>query len=255
VRYVILDEIHGVLGNKRGSFLSCQIDRLAMTAGEFQRVGLSATVRPAEAAAAFLGGLRRGANGWEGRPVTIAAPAIEKTIDFCIDFPGGSAGRPEDVTLPDTPSPAEGTPGQNKPNRYGERYTILIDIILERIKTYRDKGGGRPILVFTDSRRRAERITYLINQKGGPGTAYTHHGSLSKEVRRAVEQRLIEGSVPCVVATASLELGIDIGGVEEVILAGTPAGSAAALQRIIPAFCTQGHTDSKHRTKDPVSRC
>jgi ATP-dependent Lhr-like helicase len=87
VRYVIIDEIHGILGNKRGSFLSCQLDRLALIAGEFQRTGLSATVRPVEAATAFLGGLRRKGNSWEGRPVYLAAPNIEKAVEFRIELP------------------------------------------------------------------------------------------------------------------------------------------------------------------------
>jgi ATP-dependent Lhr-like helicase len=218
VRCLILDEIHAVLGTKRGAFLSCQIDRLAMSAGEFQRVALSATVKPAESAAEFVGGLRRknGASGeYEGRPVYVAAPREEKRIELGVDFPS---------------LPAEGE--EKLPGRYGPRYTVLIDYILERIRPPLPDSPSRTVLVFTDSRRRAERIAFLINQQAGETTAYAHHGSLSRELRRAVEQRLSEGRLSCVVATGSLELGIDIGSVDEVILAGCPSAAATALQRI-----------------------
>jgi ATP-dependent Lhr-like helicase len=234
VRYLILDEIHAVLGNKRGSFLSCQIDRLSLIAGEFQRVSLSATVRPAEAAAEFAGGLNR--------EVRIAAPPAEKKLELLIDFPetavpsgsSGNAGSSGDAGSPgDDPAvrAAEIDPGSgNVPGfaaaLYGKRYELLVERILERI------GVNRTTLVFTDSRRRAERLCFLLNLRAGRIVAYTHHGSLSKDLRRAVEQRLADGSLPCVVATASLELGIDIGAVDEVILAGSPGSVSQALQRI-----------------------
>ncbi|MDR1278133.1 MAG: DEAD/DEAH box helicase [Treponema sp.] len=218
VRYLILDEIHAVLGNKRGSFLSCQIDRLSLIAGEFQRISLSATIRPPEAAAEFVGGLNR--------RVRIAAPQAEKNIELLVDFPG---------PLPDDPaagiSAGETDPGSgNIPGfaaaGYGKRYGLLVDRILELIRV------NHTTLVFTDSRRRAERLCFLLNQRAEKIVAYTHHGSLSKELRRAVEQRLADGTLPCVVATASLELGIDIGSVDEVILAGSPGSVSQALQRI-----------------------
>jgi ATP-dependent Lhr-like helicase len=229
VKYLILDEVHAVLGTKRGSFLACQIGRLALIAGEFQRVSLSATVRPAEEAADFVGGLRLDAGGaYVKRPVRIAAPPQEKDIQLLIDFP-------EDE---------EGKAGSHE--RYGSRYRILVDQILKRIEANRpgaldaDSPGssgfspaeGGTTLVFTDSRRRAERISYLINERAGKTAAFAHHGSLSREVRRAVEIRLAEGRIPCVVATGSLELGIDIGSAAEVILAGSPSSSSGALQRI-----------------------
>ncbi|MDR1910126.1 MAG: hypothetical protein LBQ35_09470, partial [Spirochaetaceae bacterium] len=110
--------------------------------------------------------------------------------------------------------------------RFGERYAALVSTILERIR------ANRSVLVFTDSRRRAERITWLVNQEAGEQAAWAHHGSLSREIRQSVERRLAEGALPCVVATSSLELGIDIGAVDEVILAGTPGSAAQTLQRI-----------------------
>ncbi|MDR3148342.1 MAG: DEAD/DEAH box helicase, partial [Treponema sp.] len=194
LRCLIVDEIHSVLGTKRGSFLSCQVDRLALIAGEFQRIGLSATVRPPELAAEFLGGLRRKGDAREGRPVSVVAPPWDKRIDLTV----------------------EGTGQAEEP---AER-------ILRRVE------ANRTTLVFTGSRRAAESLSYAVNQRAGRSLCRAHHGSLSRELRRAVEQGLAEGKLPCVVATSSLELGIDIGSVDEVILAGSPASIASSLQRI-----------------------
>jgi ATP-dependent Lhr-like helicase len=225
VRYVILDEIHTALGSKRGCFLSCQIDRLALAAGEFQRVALSATVKSPEAAADFAGGLRKTANDYIKRKVHIVSPESKKALEFKVIFPDEEAEPPgaEDSIM----------------ERYGKRYAELVRFIIGRIRLKNQKGGAGSILVFTDSRRRAERLSYLLNRASeeeeefaGRPIAYCHHGSLAKEVRRAVETALADGEISCVVATGSLELGIDIGGVEEVILAGSPGVAAIALQRV-----------------------
>jgi ATP-dependent Lhr-like helicase len=216
VRYLILDEIHAVLGTKRGAYLSCQIDRLALIAGsgELQRISLSATIRSPEIAAEFTGG--------QGRTVRVVAPPEEKRIELTVEYPA---------------HPEEGEQGSERIDKYGRRYTGLINYILRRISEH------GTILVFVDSRRRAERLCYFLNTEAavlharnggrfeGPA-AFTHHGSLSKELRRDVERRLAEGTLPCVVATASLELGIDIGSVDEVVLAGSPSSVSQALQRI-----------------------
>jgi len=212
VRYLILDEIHAVLGTKRGAYLSCQIDRLSPLAGEFQRISLSATVRPPETAAAFVAGL---SPAGQARPISIVTPAnaSEKRIDFTIEFTNDD----EAVTAP---------------GKFGRRYTQLVNYILNKI------SGNSTILVFTDSRRRAERLSYYINEAAalssghGQPVSFAHHGSLAKELRQSVERRLAAGQLPCVVATASLELGIDIGSVDEVILAGSPGSVSQALQRI-----------------------
>jgi ATP-dependent Lhr-like helicase len=216
VRCVILDEIHAVLGTKRGGFLACQIDRLALLAGEFQRVALSATVKTAEAAADFVGGLRAAEvpGDYEKRPVRILRPPAEKKIDLVVDYPQNP--EPPGISPPGTRREAPG----------GGRYEALTEAVLERIRQ------NRTTLIFTDSRRRSERIAFLLNQRAGETVAFAHHGSLSREIRRGVEQRLAEGRLPCVVATGSLELGIDIGAVDEVILAGSPGLASAALQRI-----------------------
>ncbi|MDR0323385.1 MAG: DEAD/DEAH box helicase, partial [Treponema sp.] len=218
VKYLIIDEIHAVLGNKRGSFLSCQIERLVSTAGEFQRISLSATVRNPQAAADFSGGI--------GRQVRIVSPAAEKLIDLSVEYP-----------------PIEIKTEHDTIRRLNEgRYTPLINYILKRIHE------GSTLLIFTDTRRRAERMCYFLNQTAAKNyahnsnektdrafsntVAFPHHGSLSKEIRRSVEKGLAEGRIPCVVATASLELGIDMGCVDEVVLAGSTGSVSQALQRI-----------------------
>ena len=219
VRLVILDEIHAVLDSKRGAFLACQVGALSLLAGEFRRVALSATVSPAETAAVFVGGRRKVPAG-EGRPgiryeprqVAVVSPPAEKRIDLSVEYPE-----------PPPPDPEAGPGGGlTESSRYG----VLVETLAGRIRR------NRSTLVFTDSRRRAERIAFLLNERAGAGSAYAHHGSLSKEVRRLVEERLKRGELPCVVATGSLELGIDIGSVDEVVLAGSPPAVSPALQRV-----------------------
>jgi ATP-dependent Lhr-like helicase len=226
LRCLILDEIHSVLGTKRGSYLACQVDRLALVAaevhtaethtaerrgnGEFQRIGLSATVNPPKAAAEFLGGLRNNGGIWEQRPVDIAAPPWEKRVDFTVEGMGSAEGM-------GTEPPANGL---------SQSTLFAAERIIHRIE------ANRGTLVFTGSRREAERLSYAINRGAGRPLSFVHHGSLAKELRRAVEQALAEGKIPCVVATSSLELGIDIGSADEVILAGAPSSTSSALQRI-----------------------
>ncbi len=221
VRLLVLDEIHALAGDKRGALLACSIGRLALLAGEFQRVALSATARPVGAIADFVGGRRifRGAESALGggkpeyrrRAVAVVAPASEKRIEFSVEWP---------IAAPEAP-PSESADAGAAP-----RYAAIIPEIARKM------GLGRGILVFTDSRRRAERMAFLVNEAAGEGAAWAHHGSLSKEARRVVEERFKAGELGCVVATASLELGIDIGSVDEVLLAGTPPAIASALQRI-----------------------
>jgi len=230
VKCLIIDEIHAILGNKRGSFLSCQIDRLSLIAGEFQRISLSATVRNPQAAAEFTGGIYIDASGAGGsakraefRKVNIVSPFTEKKIDFKVEYPEMEIEAPNYTT------------GSRS------RYTPLVNYIVRRI------WEGSTLLVFSESRRRSERLSHFINEEAAmhfarngniPGrdlkgvVSFPHHGSLSKELRRSVEKGLAEGRIPCVVATASLELGIDIGDIDEVILAGSCGNVSQALQRI-----------------------
>jgi ATP-dependent Lhr-like helicase len=256
LKLVILDEVHAVLGNKRGTLLACSIGRLVALAGEFQRVALSATVKPFEVAAAFVGGQRlvRGSKGpeaighavYEPRKVAIVAARTDKRYALSVEWPSDgfeSRGMPFSGG-----TPVPGASGQDDHDGIpAGRYTAMAAALVGGLKKNRgtegadeDRAagnglpgeGGRPTIVFTDSRRRAERLAAVLNELGGEGTAWAHHGSLSREVRHAVEERLRRGELPCVVATGTLELGLDIGSVEKVALAGTPSRADQVLQRV-----------------------
>lgn len=216
VRMVVLDEIHALAPSKRGVFLMAQVERLGLLAGEFRRVALSATVADPEATARFACGYREAEDGrLAERPVEIVRSALEKRRTIAISYPtvldaaAKDSGATEGLTTAD---PA--------------RWPILIDAFVQAV------SRNRTTLIFTNSRRHAEKIAFLMNERADRTIAWAHHGSLSREVRSSVEERLKSGELPAVVATSSLELGIDVGAVDEVLLAGTPGGPAAILQRI-----------------------
>ncbi len=227
IRQVILDEIHAVAGSKRGTWLMTAVERLAFLSGEFQRIGLSATVRPLQTVADFMGGFRLDEipgeagqpeperTGYRKRAVSIVRSREEKRISLrvCVPDPAetGSVGEEAgESDLPDVRSPW--------PALAQEFRTII--------------RSNRASLFFTNNRRLAERLTLLVNEAEGREVAYSHHGSLSKELRRVVEERLKRGELAAIFATSSLELGIDIGTLDEVILVQTPPSVSSAIQRI-----------------------
>ena len=202
VETVILDEIHSVVENRRGVQLMTGLERLAEVAGEFQRVALSATVKPLEAVASYVGG--RDAQG-VARPVGIVYSAADKRIDFRVRFPEAArvaADNGEKVWKP------------------------LCDAFRDAI------DANRSTLFFTNSRRMAEKIALQLNADQPAPVAYAHHGSLARELRKEVETRLKGGELKAIVATSSLEMGIDIGDLDEVVLVQSPPSITAALQRI-----------------------
>jgi ATP-dependent Lhr-like helicase len=202
---VILDEIHAVAGTKRGTHLMTAVERLVLLSGEFQRVALSATVRPPERVAEFIGGfVRIGSDRYEPRPVTIVRSLQQKNYELNISYP------------------AEADAGEAG----GSRWPVLVRELREIIERHRST------LVFVNSRRTAERLTRLINESAGKELAYAHHGSLAREIRLAVEQKLKNGELRAIVATSSLELGIDIGELDRVVLVQTPREVSSAVQRI-----------------------
>lgn len=208
VRLVILDEIHAVAATKRGAFLLATVERLALLAGEFQRVALSATVAPLETVAAMVGGFRRvgdpGQPALIPRPVTVVTTAVSKAYDI----------RVRHVVWPEE-------------RQAGVSYLHLVAAELRRII-----AAGRTTLIFVNSRKLCEKLTRLINDDENGGLAHAHHGSLSRELRSAVEARLKAGELAAVVATNSLELGIDIGDVDRVVLVECPPTVSAGIQRI-----------------------
>ncbi|MCP5452836.1 MAG: DEAD/DEAH box helicase [Spirochaetaceae bacterium] len=220
VRLLILDELHAVLGTKRGAALACSVGRLALLAGEFQRVALSATVEPFETAARFAAGSRlvRAPDGsvrYEPRTMAVVAPPAAKRYELSVAWP---AARP--LARPPTAGPDD-----READEPSGRYDAIADDLAERL------ARERSTVVFADSRRRAERLAAMLNERSGDGTAWAHHGSLSKDVRKAVEARLKAGRLRCVVATGTLELGIDVGAIGLVALAGSPQRADQLLQR------------------------
>src|SRR6059036_275293 len=200
VRTVIVDEIHAVARDKRGSHLALSLERLEHLAGRrLQRVGLSATQKPIEDIAAFLAGTRH------------------PTPDTCIIDSGHA--RTLDLALEIPSSPLEAVMAAEV---WEEIYERLVQLILEH----------RTTLVFVNTRRLAERLTLHLSERLGADQVTSHHGSLSKEKRLDAETRLKEGKLKALVATASLELGIDIGAVDLVCQIGSTRSIATLLQRV-----------------------
>ena len=202
VETVITDEIHSVVENRRGVQLTTGLERLVEVAGEFQRVALSATVRPLEAVADYVGG--RDAAGVR-RPVGIVESKAPKAIDFRVRFPEAARVAADN--------------GEKIWEPLSDSFKDVID-------------ANRSTLFFTNSRRMAEKITLKLNDDTVSPLAYAHHGSLSREIRTEVETRLKDGELKAIVATNSLEMGIDIGDLDEVVLIQSPPSIASALQRV-----------------------
>ena len=205
LQLVILDEIHAVAATKRGTHLMSAVERLTLGAGEFQRVAVSATVKPLERIAGFIGGFRRVRNGerteYRQRNVHIVNAPGEKRYDIRVVFPG-----------------KDDEPGNSI-------WPSLIRELAARIRQ------NTATLVFVNSGEWPKKTTRLLNEYLGGLEVYAHHGSLSRELRYLVEERMKAGELSAVVATGSLELGIDIGDLDEVICLETPFSVAGAVQR------------------------
>ncbi|MBI5486602.1 MAG: DEAD/DEAH box helicase [Deltaproteobacteria bacterium] len=206
VAIVILDEVHAVAGTKRGTHLVTAVERLARLAGEFQRIVLSATVRPLDRVAAWVGGFRPSRTGGEPqpRPVTVLDPGGRKSYDVRVRAVGPQ-------------SPVAGGPNV---------WDAIADAVATRIKR------NRSTLVFANSKRTVEKLARLLQFQPDAPRVFSHHGALSRELREVVEARLKAGELDGIVATNSLELGIDIGAIDEVALVGTPPSVSSAVQRL-----------------------
>lgn len=204
VRTVIVDEIHAVVGNRRGSHLAISLERLAALTGQpLQRIGLSATQKPVEEVARFLVG--RGNQGEDGMADCVVVDAgHRREIDLQIEMP---------------PSPLE-TVMSNE--GWLEVYSRIAALIEQH----------RTTLVFVNTRRLAERVSHQLAERLGEGKVMSHHGSLSAKLRLDAEDQLKRGELKALVATASLELGIDIGSVDLVCQIGSTRSIAALMQRV-----------------------
>lgn len=205
---VILDEIHAVVGNKRGVHLISAVDRLVRLSGEFQRICLSATVKPLKTVAEFAGGYHLSGSSvaprYTPRQVSVIRSQTPKQYEVKVRFPKEAAGR-----------------------QVGESIWKPLARDFKKII-----GRNRATLLFTNSRRLCEKLTLKINRGEFQTTAYAHHGSLSRQIRVEVESRLKAGDLKAIVATNSLELGIDIGDLDEVVLVQSPPSISAAIQRV-----------------------
>lgn len=265
VRTVIVDEVHAVAGTKRGAHLALSLERLDERLSQpAQRIGLSATVKPAAEVARFLSGRA---------PATVVAPASPKTFDLSVVVPVSDMSAPESFPEPEA-SPDSTRGGATSLWPHVEQR--IVDLI----------EAHRSSIVFANSRRLAERLTARFNEihaerlgldltpmpnpdvPGGPpahimgsGQTYgaapllarAHHGSVSKEQRADIEDDLKTGRLKCVVATSSLELGIDMGAVDLVVQVEAPPSVASGLQRIGRAGHQVGEVSRgvlfpKHRT-------
>jgi ATP-dependent Lhr-like helicase len=202
-RIVIVDEIHALASNKRGTHLAVSLERLAALCGDgLLRIGLSATQKPIEAVARFLVGA--GATGQPVPDCTIVDTGHRRARDLALDLP---------------PAPLEAVMSMAVWEQLYDRLAELIE-------------AHRTTLIFVNTRRLAERATRHLSERLGAEHIAAHHGSLAKEHRLDAEQRLKRGELKALVATASLELGIDIGEVDLVCQLGSPRSIASFLQRV-----------------------
>ncbi len=222
-RWCIVDEIHAVASTKRGAHLAVTLERLAAAAGrDVQRIGLSATQHPLEEVGRFLVGPRRRCG--------VVDTGMRKPLDLEVRVPVESMTEPDAQALPEglVTGESESTNRSIWPAMYPE--------LLELIRSHRST------IVFVNARRGAERLALRLNElasaedeaAGRPPKelARAHHGSLSREERGVVEELLKAGELPCLVATSSLELGIDMGAVDLVIQVESPKSVSRGLQRI-----------------------
>ncbi len=200
---VIIDEIHALARDKRGSHLMLSIERLEALSGRpLQRIGLSATQRPMERMARFLVGARSRPDGTPD--CALVDVGHQRDLDINIEVPVSELG------------------AVCSHEQWDELYESMVALI----------QSHRTTLIFVNTRRLAERIAHRLTELMGPDAVASHHGSMSKEQRLSTEDRLKRGDLRAVVATASLELGIDIGAVDLVLQIGSPRAIATFLQRI-----------------------
>jgi ATP-dependent helicase Lhr and Lhr-like helicase len=220
VEHVIVDEIHAMAGTKRGAHLALSLERLealrAPDAPPLQRIGLSATQRPLEVTARFLGG------AGPGREVEIVDAGTRKPLDLQVVVPV------EDMSRLGEPIPLDEQPGG--PATAAEARTSIWPSIQPRVLDLIREH--RSTIVFTNSRRLAERLAQRLNELAGEELVRAHHGSIAREQRVAIEEELKAGRLPALVATSSLELGIDMGAVDLVVQVESPTSVASGLQRI-----------------------
>lgn len=193
---VIVDELHALIDTKRGAHLMLSLARLDYLCGQpLQRIGLSATIEPLETAARYLA----------PEEVSIAAPDMKKRVRLEILGPY-----------------ADATKGARKDPVWEELGKLVFQYC----------QNSRSVIAFVEGRRYAEKLSYYVNQLGGDGFARVHHGSLSKEQRAETEWNLRDGKLRLLCATSSMELGIDVGEIDQVLQVGCPRTISGTMQRL-----------------------
>src|SRR6266542_1474101 len=217
VRTVIVDEIHAMVATKRGAHLALSLERLEELAGHpLQRIGLSATQRPLDEVARFLGGFD--ADGQ--RPVKIVDAGHTKQLDLRVEVPVEDMSKLGTETLEIRSGPASRADARS--SIWPAIYPRLLELIREH----------RSTLIFVNSRRLAERIANAVNELAGEELVHAHHGSVAREQRLRIEDDLKGGRLRALVATSSLELGIDMGAIDLVVQVEAPPSVASGMQRI-----------------------
>src|SRR5438874_8043641 len=224
VEYVIVDEIHAVAGTKRGAHLALSLERLErLTTTPPQRIGLSATQRPLDEIARFLGGRARDERGeWRSRPVTVVDAGVRKPLDLRVVVPVEDMGELGKVIDPEVLAGAAAGDPEVRHSIWPAVTPVLLDLIRAHHST----------LVFVNSRRLAERLAARLNELAGEELVRAHHGSVAREQRLEIEDALKAGKLPALIATSSLELGIDMGAIDLVVQVEAPSSVASGLQRI-----------------------
>ena len=221
VETVILDEVHAVAGTKRGAHLALSLERLERVVEQpFQRIGLSATQRPLAEIGRWVAG--------PGREIALVDAGQRKELDLEVVVPVedmrelGASSRP--LSQPVVQDGVEMDPGYEATSRsiWPSMYPALLELV----------RAHRSTIVFVNNRRLAERLALRINELAEGEVARAHHGSLAREQRVLIEEDLKAGRIPCLVATSSLELGIDMGAVDLVIQVESPKSVARGLQRV-----------------------
>ena len=238
----MLDEIHALVPTKRGSHLALSLERLEALCGrKLQRIGLSATQRPLDEVARFLGGAAAAPTAKKDRPadptaeilaefesasaapayrpVTIVDAGEPKRIDLRIEVPLDDMSRLDDlVTLPSGPA----SQAPMRPSIWSAIHPKLLELVRAHTST----------LIFVNSRRLAERISGAVNELAGDILVRAHHGSVAADQRKEIEDRLKMGTLRGLVATSSLELGIDMGAIDLVVQIESPPSVASGMQRV-----------------------
>ncbi len=207
--HIIIDELHALIDSKRGAHLMLSIARLdRLCKKPLQRIGLSATIEPLNRAAQYL----------SPESVTIVAPKMEKEVRFIITSP------------------------------FAEKKPLNRDPIWQELAgtVYAYCKDMKSVIAFVEGRMYAEKLAYYINQLGGEGFARVHHGSLSKEQRFEVEQSLRNGELRLLCATSSMELGIDVGDIDQVFQIGCPRSISGTMQRLGRAGHNPGRVSIMH---------